>query len=509
MTELFVRHVLILTLAGVLALVLRRQSAAHRHALWAIALVVCILLPALQRVPIPIPVLVAQSLDLEGEPSWSVADRISPVSQTMLAAQSASLDSRNPWMIVAWGVYLAVAAALVLRWGIGWRLAARLARNGKMRGKVQDIPVVAVDRIGPLTFGWPSAVIIVPHMDFDLNSPVIRHELAHIRRADFVWQGLGILACALWWFSPAVWLAARMMRREAERACDDMVLSQGASAPDYAESLLEIASMKSRSFPLAASLVAALPAMRRGDLANRITSMLTLSRNRSAAKPLALIGLVAILLPAGLHITRPVLAAGSAAAATSYPDGTLRGKMIVLDPGHGGHDPGARSGDQKESYFNLAIAQRAAELLRKEGAIVTLTRHDDTYLDLRRRATFSRGQDLYLSIHVDSDRASPNENRPFPVQIYSYGAAYSPQHPGATHLAQALVSAANAPPRLVAPQVQVRAAKYAVLRNAECPAYLVSFGKITNRGDLTKLRDPTFLDRLSRSLVDGARAILK
>ena len=94
----------------------------------------------------------------------------------------------------------------------------------------------------------------------------------------------------------------------------------------------------------------------------------------------------------------------------------LIGKVIYLDPGHGGKDPGALSGNLQEADINLKLCLEIQKSLEKEGAIVYLTRYDDYDLstnnainrkrsDLSRRANMinKSGADLYFSIHLNAD----------------------------------------------------------------------------------------------------------
>ncbi len=70
---------------------------------------------------------------------------------------------------------------------------------------------------------------------------VLLHELAHAHRWDYATNLIARLACAIWWFNPLTWLAARRMAAERERACDDIVLNQGARPSEYARQVLAIA----------------------------------------------------------------------------------------------------------------------------------------------------------------------------------------------------------------------------------------------------------------------------
>lgn len=98
---------------------------------------------------------------------------------------------------------------------------------------------------------------------------------------------------------------------------------------------------------------------------------------------------------------------------------SLFGKVIYLDPGHGGADPGAVWGNIYESQINLEISLKLQAELEKNGAIVYLTRYGDYDLSannamLRKRSDLSRraniinrsGADLYLSIHLNADTSS-------------------------------------------------------------------------------------------------------
>lgn len=79
--------------------------------------------------------------------------------------------------------------------------------------------------------------------------------------------------------------------------------------------------------------------------------------------------------------------------------------LVVIDAGHGGHDPGASGDTVKEKTLTLALARALRdELLREGGVRVALTRDHDTFLVLEERAEIARrlGADLFLSIHADS-----------------------------------------------------------------------------------------------------------
>ena len=104
----------------------------------------------------------------------------------------------------------------------------------------------------------------------DRRRAVLLHELAHVRRHDLVGHTLGRLACAVYWFHPLVWTAAKQLRSESERACDDLALSCGARATDYAEHLLDIVTSVRRD----ATPSVALAMARRKEFEGRMLAIL-------------------------------------------------------------------------------------------------------------------------------------------------------------------------------------------------------------------------------------------
>jgi HEAT repeat protein len=106
------------------------------------------------------------------------------------------------------------------------------------------------------------------------------HELAHIRRADCRAQLVTQLACALYWFNPLIWIAARHLRSERERACDDAVLRAGARPSTYASHLLDIA----REVQPALKPSAALAMARPSELEGRLLAVLAEARTRIPAR---------------------------------------------------------------------------------------------------------------------------------------------------------------------------------------------------------------------------------
>ena len=136
----------------------------------------------------------------------------------------------------------------------------------------------------PMTWGLRRAMILLPREAEQWSEQELRcallHELAHVARRDCLLQLFVQLTCAIYWFHPLVWLAARGVHLERERACDDIVLRNGTRASDYADQLLQVVSRcqsGSRLKYLAVSMAS------RNGFAERLQAILQETRDRRPA----------------------------------------------------------------------------------------------------------------------------------------------------------------------------------------------------------------------------------
>ncbi|MEK4950952.1 N-acetylmuramoyl-L-alanine amidase [Bacillus sp. FSL W8-1127] len=148
----------------------------------------------------------------------------------------------------------------------------------------------------------------------------------------------------------------------------------------------------------------------------------------------------------------------------------LKGKTIVLDPGHGGKDRGTKGASgTMEKILTLETAERLYEKLERAGAHVFLTREDDSYIPLASRVAMSQilGADAFISIHFDSNH---NQNiRGFTTYYY---------HPYQQRLAQAVeMQVKKASPLF---SLGVKKGDFYVLRENSQPSVLLELGFLSN-----------------------------
>jgi len=138
----------------------------------------------------------------------------------------------------------------------------------------------------PMTWGVLRPTVLLPagvnQWPSGRRQAVLLHELAHVKRLDWVTQLMARIVCAVYWWHPLAWVGARRLREERELACDDLVLANGTVPSAYAGDLLEIARAYRASV---ASSLAGVAMARRSQLAGRLLAVLDATRSRKALKP--------------------------------------------------------------------------------------------------------------------------------------------------------------------------------------------------------------------------------
>ena len=369
---LLIKATLILVAALGITLAMQRASAGARHLVWLVTLGALVLIPALTAWgPLRLEILPAREIAalpvtpavaVSASPSVSTVTLgggtiniansqaaptpdawVSPPSATNDAGIVARLRDASVWSI-ALVLWAAVALAIVLSLTWSALVVRRLVRRSEPlddqswltplyevsdRLGLQEPPQLLMSRDAKMPFacGLATPTIVLPaeceQWSQERRLAVLLHELAHVRRRDLMGHTLGRLVCAVYWFHPLVWTAARQLRAESERACDDLALACGTRATDYAEHLLDIVtSVRREGTPMVALAMA-----RRKEFEGRMLAILdpelrhsTPSRRQSAT----LIGTLAVIsIVVGAAVPAPA-SARTAAQGVMRQDTTAR-----------------------------------------------------------------------------------------------------------------------------------------------------------------------------------------
>lgn len=167
---------------------------------------------------------------------------------------------------------------------------------------------------------------------------------------------------------------------------------------------------------------------------------------------------------------------------------------VVIDPGHGGKDPGAQIPGINEKTINLAVSRTIAKKLSERGVTVILTRNSDVYIELGDRPVPGARADLFVSIHADSNPSSAKVGHS--VLLPRSG---NPRATQAGRYIDRRMTAAGSP--TYALKTDPRG--LLVLREARCPAVLVELGYLTNRTEAMRLASPQYQDQLATGIANG------
>lgn len=261
---------------------------------------------------------------------------------------------------------------------------------------------------------------------------------------------------------------------------------------------------------------------------------------------------------ATLHVRLDPMDAAAFAAQAAPPDGGIWGLpkpaavgrphprqtgegplVVVLDPGHGGIDPGAETATQTEAAITLTFARELAEVLRRAGMKVILTREDDVFVPLETRVSVARasGADVFLSIHADSlaegeavgatiyklattatdeatERMAERHDRADllagvdlsgqddEVASVLMSLARTETQPRTDRLADTLAIAIRAR-KLKMHRHPVQGADFSVLKAADIPSILLELGFLSSEADRKRLDDPKWRADMADAILSG------
>ncbi len=215
-------------------------------------------------------------------------------------------------------------------------------------------------------------------------------------------------------------------------------------------------------------------------------------------------------------------------------------KKIVIDPGHGGKDPGAMAFGLKEKDIVLEIAKKLAPVLKKElGCEVVLTRKEDVFISLEERTAIANtnNADLFISLHINAHtsakvrgletyflnlttnaeamRVAARENATSTHQMSELQDILSDimknsKIDESSRLAQqvhnSILAEADKRGFTDIKNLGVKQAPFYVLIGAQMPAILIELAFISNEKDVENLKNQVFLEMLTKEIAEGIRA---
>jgi beta-lactamase regulating signal transducer with metallopeptidase domain len=336
---LLMKVTLVLLLGAGAAALLRRASAAARHFVWMLALTGSVALtltaPIAPGVPVRIAAWTAPASTVgagEVDRAPAEAGRALPVDLVSSAgaarvtetpAARASAAPLDPAALLRalylLGVLAVAGWCAVGHWGLArllgkaepltapeWQgLLGELTLRSGLKAPPRLFRSSAVG--SPVTWGIRPVVVLPDDAEAwpaERRRVVLAHELAHVARGDYLAQLAASVTCAVYWFHPLAWVAARRLRSESERAADDLVLARGTPGHEYASHLLDVAR---RSQLLRPGGMVAIGMARPSHLEGRLLAVLDQARARQALKSRARAagwgGLALLVLP--LVLLRP------------------------------------------------------------------------------------------------------------------------------------------------------------------------------------------------------------
>ncbi|WEZ06720.1 SH3 domain-containing protein [Priestia flexa] len=173
------------------------------------------------------------------------------------------------------------------------------------------------------------------------------------------------------------------------------------------------------------------------------------------------------------------------------PTSGLEKKLIVIDPGHGGHDPGAVGQDELEKNLALRTAKLVAAQVESAGGTVLFTRSDDTFISLDGRTKISNASeaDAFVSIHYNAGSSSATG-----IETYYYSAR---DQELAKYIQESMVQHTNMRDR------GAQQANFYVLKHNNKRSVLVELGFVSNPSEEDRIATEQYQQQVSRGIAEG------
>lgn len=290
------------------------------------------------------------------------------------------------WEEIVWIVYAVVASLLML--GIFravWKIRSLLRKHACR--KIQDVYIIMTQVQGtPFSF----FKYIFWHSDIDLRSEdgqrMLEHELTHVREWHSIDKLLIQILLVFGWINPMLWLIKKELEMIHEFIADQEAVRDGDAAA-LASMLLTAIYPQQRTLLTHSFFFS--PIKRRIQMLTKSTHPRFSYFRRVVVLPIAFV-------IATLFAFRTEGSTGHVSLSKTY--------TVILDAGHGGEDPGAKSADAvSEAEITLAIVKKIEALNTNPSIRFVLTRSQNEFVSLQKRVQLANevSADLILSVHVD------------------------------------------------------------------------------------------------------------
>jgi len=343
---------------------------------------------------------------------------VAPISSTVststpTSTPTSTTPANTSWSIAQWIalVWVAGAALVLLRLAVGTGVVWSTARHARrvddaewlllVQRKARELgiarPVILLAsprQMVPVTWGVIYPIVLLPESALTWEparrEAVLVHELAHVGRLDALTHTIVQIAVALFWFDPFVWIAARHVRSERERACDDLVLAHGARASAYADDLLSMVRSLTRNTEPA---FAALAMARRSEFEGRMLAILDprASRRRIGVRGVAMAFACSLAIAFPLAALRPLPRMAS-----------------VVDPTVSAHQSGVSSAaaSASSSASSASALEQAGDALHAAGRVLDSTAQTVARAAGSSSSTCTLGNGHHVSIHSDDSESN-------------------------------------------------------------------------------------------------------